>query len=148
KITIVARQSFALPPLLQAIYDTLDPAVKAFVISDAYTTFFNNTLDNFESAFKGREFRIGRVPDDAAVEDPIGSGSGLTLLSRMNEVLQQFKAGSLLGRAIAPRPAQGVVDAHGFRHFTPAVDTPTDRRPPSVTSEVLRDLTRALRYDL
>ena len=129
------------------IYDALDPTVKAFVISDAYTRFFKETLDNFEAAFKGRDVQIGREWHDA--EQPLDGDSGLTLLTRLNEFIQSFRSGAnALSRTRESARAQWVVDEHGFRHFAPQASLTEPPQPKGIADEVLRDLTRALRLDL
>jgi uncharacterized protein (DUF362 family) len=65
KITIVARQQFALPLFWQVIPLDYFPQIKDVLVSEAYTTFFSRTLANLEAAFEGRDPGTGRGWDES-----------------------------------------------------------------------------------
>jgi uncharacterized protein (DUF362 family) len=62
RVTIVARQEFALPLFWQVVDIDYLPQLKDAIVSDAYTRFFSRTLANYEAAYEGRPVGIGREP--------------------------------------------------------------------------------------
>ncbi len=63
RVSIVARQEFALPLFWQAVNIDYAPQIKDAIVSDAYTRFFSRTMANYEAAFEGRNVGIGVDPD-------------------------------------------------------------------------------------
>ncbi len=70
RVTIVARQEFALPLFWQVVDIDHLPRIKDALVSDAYTRFFSRTLANYEAAYEGRPVGIGREPADEPADDP------------------------------------------------------------------------------
>ncbi|MFQ5560521.1 MAG: hypothetical protein ACE5FU_08060, partial [Nitrospinota bacterium] len=75
KITIVARQQFALPPLWQIIDMDLIPEFKNQLVSDSYITFFSRTMANYEAMYEGRNVETGCKYDPNFGEDCYEKGS-------------------------------------------------------------------------
>jgi uncharacterized protein (DUF362 family) len=63
RITITARQEFALPLFWQALNIDYAPAIKDAIVTDAYTRFFSRTMANYEAAYEGRKVGTGVEPD-------------------------------------------------------------------------------------
>lgn len=127
RVTIVARQKFTLPLFWQAVNIDLAPRIKDFLVVDAYTRYFRQTISNFEAQYQGREFRVGRPWDPTEGESDANSDrqmqaimemvSNVGLALRHNfgdlpSVLRTF--GISLPMAGAPAFS---VDEEGFRHF-------------------------------
>ena len=126
RVTIVARQKFTLPIFWQVVNVDLTPKIKDFLVIDAYTRYFRQTIANFESQYQGREFRIGRPWDPTAGEDNAVPNTQLEtiidILTTLGKALAN-NVGDLSGllRLLGLEPKQndfGKVDAEGFRHFT------------------------------
>ncbi len=82
RITIVARQRFALPPILEIFDLDLVPEYKNRLVSDAYTTFFSRTMANYEALYEGRDVRTGSAFDPGYGEEDTGSSAGFESFSR------------------------------------------------------------------
>lgn len=128
RVTIVARQKFALPLFWQIVNIDLAPRIKNPLVVQAYTNYFTGTIANFVAQYRGREFRAGH-PWDLLESDDEASG--------LHGILRAFGLGdgalerSLAGLAQFTRPTgeaprqidtPSITDENGFRHF-PGRDT-------------------------
>ena len=126
QVTITGRQQFALPPFWQVFDPDVVPGLKDRMVTQAYQTFFDRTIANFEALVEGRDIRIGRPVDEPA-SPPVEQL--MPLLQRIGEgampLLEQ-----LAGRRDDILVAGRRTDADGFVHVTPAESgrnaTPTD----------------------
>ena len=147
-VTIAARQEFILPPFWQMMNLDLIPAVKDYLVSDAYRNFFIRTLANFEAAFEGREYRAGRPwPDPAndAVAEPALpterlSAAAQRLAGDARAAMDRLTSGLSLS---PPRPAPVEVDEHGFSHFAPAEESQAPKPKPLMDTGFIRDAAAA-----
>lgn len=166
-VTIVARQKFTLPLFWQAVNLDLNPPVKNFLVSDAYYTYFNDTLNNFEAQYEGREFRIGQpwnaqkgelgaTPSDNALPELAAK-----TIETVDQLAQRLTSGHLLPRVLTKQAPRATVDADGFSHFTPspphnaASTAKTGQQAMqmmksfgAIAGEFLTDLSKAVRKDL
>src|SRR5262249_37416291 len=122
----VGRQLFSLPPFWQAVDLDLNPQLKSYLVTHAYTTFFTQTLANFEAAYEGREIRIGRPwkldegEPGVAPSERLPTEWAAEMLAKVSEIVNQ-QLGSLrdgrawLYKASGPTPSH--VDEEGFVHF-------------------------------
>jgi hypothetical protein len=137
-ITIVARQEFILPPFWQLMNLDLNPILKDYLVSDAYRTFFVNTIANFEAAFEGRGHRVGK-PWPTSVASVLPS-------ERLAESAQQLavSAREAIDRVTSrfsfttPKPAPVFVDEQGFAHFEPQQEKAIEK--PFIDTAKLQDL--------
>jgi hypothetical protein len=125
-VTVVGRQLFTLPPFWQAVDLELNPQVKSYLVTHAYTTFFTQTLANFEAAYEGREIRIGRPwkldegEPGVAASERLPTEWAAEMLAKVSELVNQ-QLGSVtdgrpwLRKANGPPPSH--VDEEGFVHF-------------------------------
>ena len=167
RITIVARQKFTLPLFWQAVNLDLNPAIKKVLVSDAYSTYFNGTLNNFEAAFEGRPFRIGQPWLDKSQEADPGDSPEQVLTDLAAKTLHQVDhlASRLTQRAwvkrVWQRGPEPTVDAEGFSHFEPRAKEANQPQPPrrqqaaqalksfgAIAGEFLTELGQAVRKDL
>lgn len=118
RVTIVARQKFALPLFWQLFDMDYLPDVKEALVSDAYSRFFTRTMANFEAAAEGRVPYIGKTWDTGYGEQ---TEDGIPpeiehlkhLFSILAGVLQKW-----VHRDSAPAGATALgTDDKGFRHF-------------------------------
>ena len=140
-ITIAGRQLFNLPLFWRALDLNFVPDVKAALVTDAYRTFFDRTIANFEAPVEGRDIEIGRSPRAAGTRD---SEPIMRVLAQITEgaasTIQRLSAGR---RAL--NDGQGEVDEDGFLHITPKA-TPLDSeggdrlQSPRMTGEINRFL--------
>lgn len=160
RVTVFGRQQFVLPPALEALRLELMPAIRDWLVTHAYTTFFSRTLANFEAVYEGRDIRIGcpwRDGDD--VPDPAAS-SAAAWLARL-AVAPSALAAQLATFFARERPVPSRTDEDGFRHFAglPSEPEPNGHKPldgvrPSLSAagrdvgNFLMDLARALQHDL
>lgn len=136
RVTIVARQKFALPLFWQAVNIDLAPKIKDFLVVDAYTRYFRQTMANFEAQYQGREFRIGRAWDPTAGENAAAPNPQLEAIIEIFTSLGKALAGNvgdlsgvLRSLGIGPKPgAAATVDGQGFRHFTSGPPDPGPTR--------------------
>jgi uncharacterized protein (DUF362 family) len=168
RVTIVARQKFTLPLFWQAVNIDLAPKLKNFLIVDAYTRYFRQTIANFEAQYQGREFRIGQPWSLAEGETESSAEKRLesiaAILSHLGNMLaSNFGDLSGLLRTLGmTSPAAGAaaytVDDQGFRHFPgqPADTLTTDqsnlagvfKNARTETALFFTDLAEALRKDI
>ena len=59
QVTITGRQQFALPLFWQVFDPDVVPGLKDRMVTQAYQTFFDRTIANFEALVEGRDIRIG-----------------------------------------------------------------------------------------
>ena len=173
-VTIVARQKFTLPLFWQAVNLDLNPPVKDFLVSDAYYTYFSDTLNNFEAKYEGREFRIGKPwnPQQGESETEGGDHSLLDFAAKavgtVDELARRFNSEALLKRVLHPKTPTATVDAEGFSHFkAPSAKQDSHATNPNsatnpnnhqtmnllksfgeIAGEFLTDLSKAVRKDM
>jgi uncharacterized protein (DUF362 family) len=120
RVRIMGRQQFRLPFLWESVHLDLNPPVKDYLVVQAYTSFLAQTMANFEAAYEGREFRVGRPWGEGMDEDKDGM-----LGRRLKEVFEKVGEQAIRSRGRireflgpqAPRPAAGIKDEDGFVHF-------------------------------
>lgn len=120
RVTIVARQKFALPLFWQLFDMDYLPDVKEALVSDAYSRFFSRTMANFEAAAEGRTPFIGR-PWDARYGEPTHDGipPEIEHLKYLFSMLAGI-AEKWLHKDDAPAGTTALgTDELGFRHFAP-----------------------------
>jgi hypothetical protein len=147
-VTIAARQEFILPAFWQMMNLDLIPAVKDYLVLDAYRNFFIRTLANFEAAFEGREYRAGRPWPDPA-NDAVGEPALPT--ERLSAAAQRLAGDARAamdrltsGLSLSPsRPAPVEVDEHGFSHFAPAEESQAPKPKPLMDTGFIRDAAAA-----
>lgn len=134
RVTVFGRQQFTLPLFWQAVNLDLNPLLKDFLVTHAYTTFFTRTLANFEARYEGRAIRIGR-PWNPLENEPDAEPDGKTPTELLAEVVEKAnRAGEIVNRHFggvlkkrpwkSPPNADPVthVDEDGFTHFKPITD--------------------------
>jgi hypothetical protein len=142
-VGIVGRQEFSLPVFWQMLNLDLNPALKNFLVADAYKTFFNKTLANFTADFEKREYRVGQ-PWTAAKDDPHPEPVSAKLASSVGEWAEKSRVE--IDRITAkfslrnPTPTPSFVDEAGFSHFTAPVSA--DPGPPTDALSALADKAR------
>jgi uncharacterized protein (DUF362 family) len=126
RVCIFGRQKFTLPLFWQIVNLDNYPALKSALFTHAYTTFFNNTLANFEAVYEGREVRIGRVWNPRAGEDddanPAQSPAEFLMaaLSKAQNFIERNvpdKENLLTTLFSSYRPQPERLDEDGFEHF-------------------------------
>jgi uncharacterized protein (DUF362 family) len=148
-VTIWGRQHFRLPPMWAAIDQSLDPAMKQALVSQAYAQFFNRTFANLEAVSEGRDMRIGKPWADAPEGEalPVERLSGLVRRVQSEGHLDIPAAlKGALTKAGGGKLEPLRIDADGFRHF----DGTGLRSPASENSPLkaaIRDLQHAARVD-
>jgi uncharacterized protein (DUF362 family) len=147
-ISIIGKQLFELPLFWQVIDLDVVPDLKAPLVTDAYRTFFDRTMSNFEALVEGRDIRMGR-----SAETPSGSES--EELSRLLD--QVSRAAAPLISMLLNRKEGGPLseaDAEGFVHGSaPEYLTKADRESPVAGNfpqliEFFAGLRQALARDL
>lgn len=112
RISIMGRQQFVLPLFWQVFDPKMIPELHAALLSHAYQTFFDRTAANFEALVEGREIRIGRPVDEAAIP-PIEA-----LMPWFQKIAEACVPLLQAGR---DEPAGSrLVDEDGFVHIVPA----------------------------
>jgi uncharacterized protein (DUF362 family) len=137
EISILGRQLFALPPLVQMFHLELNPKLRSSLVLEAYRSFFQRTFANLEAVAEGRDVRIGRewlLPATSTEGEP-------RLASWIEQVVKEYgdELSSLFStkQHLAPQPH--VIDEHGFRHFRPS-----DPEPITPGSQTLAKITGEL----
>jgi hypothetical protein len=152
KITIIGRQLFSVPLFWQVFDLNLVPKLKAALVTDAYRTFFDRTIANFEALVEGREIRIGRPVDEPSMPE----GERFTkLLAEIGKLLAPIVQAWLDGAAV-PKVIEDhrEVDEDGFVHVKPKGGQPSGVSiPPSPewlkeVERFLAGLSEAARRDL
>ena len=149
-VTIFGRQQFTLPPWL-ALFDLdLIPALKQFLVTEAYTRFFDRTFANLEAVAEGRDVRIGQ----AWCDDPAGETLPVERLSRFVTQLKDDDKLDLIGWLksklpdTAPSsPTLVKIDADGFHHFDAPTKAHEEPRKARFTDGILNDLRHAALVD-
>jgi uncharacterized protein (DUF362 family) len=123
-ISVVGRQEFALPVLWQLLKLDLNPALKNYLVADAYKTFFNRTIANMTAEFEGREYRVGQPWSAAEASPEPASAKFATSVGELSdkariEIDRITSKLSLRSKTVTPT----YVDAAGFSHFTPPANT-------------------------
>jgi uncharacterized protein (DUF362 family) len=139
--TVFGRQQFTLPLFWQVFNLDLNPPLKDFLVTYAYTTFFTRTLANFEAKYEGRDIRIGR-PWNPLENEPDEMSGDRTPTERLTEVVEKVnKVGEIVNQHLGgflkrlpwrskPTPAApAYVDEDGFSHFQPAAATADAQAP-------------------
>jgi hypothetical protein len=65
RVSVMARQKFTRPPLLDALHLDENPTLLDAIVSSEYRNFFRATMNNYEAQYEGRDFRVGRPSDGA-----------------------------------------------------------------------------------
>ncbi len=128
-VRIFARQRFTLPPAVASARVDRWPQLHGELASEAYGRFFDGTLANLMSAFRGEAYRIGReapTPDQSSTGDEVQAllTGAMALLTRILGWAPTATAAdppSGAGEAAQLRSAE--VDDDGFVHF-PGVEAP------------------------
>jgi hypothetical protein len=125
-ITVMGRQLFTLPLFFQVFSLDSNPPLKGFLTVQAYTTFFSQTMANFEAVAEGRDVRIGHkwhaLEGEPGVENQEKWPSeGLSaFVEKVGETLgQNLGAAEKVWSWPQGTPARGggVADENGFLHF-------------------------------
>ena len=126
RVEVMGRQLFTLPLFFQVVSLDYNPPLKGFLTVQAYTTFFSQTMANFEAKYEGREVRIGRPWHDQEGQPGVKnvekwpSDQLATLVEKVGAAV-----GQNLGSAAnvwswpsqTPAKSGGVLDEDGFLHF-------------------------------
>jgi len=125
-VSIFGRQLFALPMFWQVVDLDQFPQLKKVLVTHAYTTFFTNTLANFEAVYEGREVRIGRdlnalsgEPDDTS-EIKTPSELLINSLTKAQDFIVRNvpdKSNIIANIMNAYKPKPESIDGDGFAHF-------------------------------
>jgi uncharacterized protein (DUF362 family) len=109
-VSIIGRQRFELPLFWQVFDLDYVPELKTPLVTDAYQTFFNRTVSNFEALVEGRDIRIGYPLEQSASSE---SDQLMALLDRISRL-----AAPLLSRLAGPKELalDGQKDSDGFVH--------------------------------
>ena len=149
-VTIFGRQQFSLPPLLAAFDLDLIPALKNFLVTEAYTRFFDRTFANLEAVAEGRDVRIGQTWSDDSVGEPLA----VERLSRFVSGLKDDDRLDLIGwfkskvmDTTPLTPALIKVDADGFHHFEGPMRTSGEAIKFNFAGDIVRDLRHAALVD-
>ena len=105
----------------------MNPKIKDFLVVDAYSRYFTQTIANFEAQYQGRECRIGKPWNlDQGESDsapPLNIEAIIETLTMLSSALQKnfgglsgvLQALGLTGKNDGREPIK--VDEDGFRHF-------------------------------
>lgn len=127
-VSIFGRQQFTLPLFWQLVDLDNFPLVKERLFNHAYTSFFTQTMANFEAVYEGRDVRIGKRWDPDFGE--AGAARQGSPSDRLVELLTQ--AGDFFERNLPDRegllsslftpykPTPEYIDDNGFAHFRSA----------------------------
>jgi hypothetical protein len=163
----VARQKFSLPLFWQVVNMDMSPRIKDFLVVDAYSRYFTQTIANFEAQYQGRDCRIGKpwnVGEDSDSASPLNVKAMIEMLVTVGNALQQNFGG-------LPGVMQGLgltgnddtrdlteVDEDGFRHFAGSEQPAQPTRPPNLLNMLSKvqgeaggffnDLAEAIQKDL
>ncbi len=129
RIRIVGKQLFTLPPLWQMLDLNLLPELRSFLVTHAYTEFFDRTMANFEAIVEGREIRIGKsqlqltTPPQRLMDRLVEFGTQVG--EEYGDVL------AALGDAFASPASVSAYreDEAGFRHFSGVAEKPAYESP-------------------
>ncbi|OIQ87728.1 hypothetical protein GALL_304060 [mine drainage metagenome] len=139
RVTILGRQLFALPPIIEAARLEQYPALEAHLIEHAYTNFFSRTFANFEALLDGRQIVIGAplpglMSPTQTLPRPIDvmADTAARLAEVLGPLLQGFA--SAPPKALSRQSAKPVsrMDPDGFVHFQPSLPTPAEAADPGL----------------
>lgn len=122
-VSIFGRQKFILPLFWQMVELDNYPVFKERIFNHAYSTFFNNTLANFEAIYEGREVRIGKrwVDHCGEVEQQHSPTQKIVgMVTQAQEFIEDFipnKEGLFSSLFTAYNPQSEFLDDQGFAHF-------------------------------
>ena len=124
-VSIVGRQQFTLPLFWQIIDLDNFPLLKERLFDHAYTTFFTNTMANFETVYEGRDVRVGkqwlqRYGEEGEEHQQSPSEKLVSLLTQASDFIEDKipdKEGLISSLLTAYNPKPEYVDADGFAHF-------------------------------
>lgn len=127
-VRIFGRQQFTLPLFWQIVDLDNFPALKERLFNHAYTSFFTQTMANFEAVYEGRDVRIGKRWDSSfgepgAAQQGSPSDKLVELLTRAGDFVARNlpdKEGLIAGLFTAYRPEPAYIDEDGFAHFRSA----------------------------
>lgn len=141
-ITIVARQKFSLPLILQSLNLDYVPKLRDTITSNSYTMFFTRTIANYEAAYEGRSPLLGQAWNHNHGEDDDHTLTEITqpLSQAFRLIASQFKQSE-------SEVKEGMMDDTGYVHFD-AHQATKERQVSDVSGEILSDLTRAFVKDL
>ena len=131
-VRIFGRQQFTLPLFWQIVDLDNFPALKERLFNHAYTTFFTQTMANFEAVYEGRDVRIGkrwdsRFGEQGAAQQDTPSDKLVEMLTQAGDFVERNlpdKEGVLTGLLSAYQPEAEYVDEDGFAHFKNATQSP------------------------
>ncbi len=143
KITIVARQKFALPIFWQVFNMDYLPEVKDALVSDSYVRFFSRTMANFEAVCEGRDTYIGKkfneeYGEEGAFSKPLEAEQLKNIFSLISGLVKKWMQRDSKNTGVA----EIEVDEHGYRHFQ-ANEKPTD-----AIRGFFSDLSKAVQKDI
>ena len=135
-VSIFGRQHFTLPPFWQIVDLDNFPILKERLFDHAYTTFFTNTMANFEAVYEGREVRVGKqwiklYGEEGELHQQSPSEKMASLLTRVSEFIEDKipdKAGLISSLLMAYNPQPEYVDEDGFAHFKSIPESQADHR--------------------
>jgi uncharacterized protein (DUF362 family) len=143
KITIVARQKFALPIFWQVINMDYFPEMKNTLVSDSYVRFFSRTMANFEAVCEGRNTYIGKefnedYGEEGAFSKPLEAEQLKNIFSLVSGLVKKWmQRGNKDGGATSVE-----VDEHGYQHFQ------TNTQPKDAVRGFFDDLSKAVQKDV
>ncbi len=124
-VSIFGRQQFTLPLFWQIVDLDNFPALKERLFDHAYTTFFTNTMANFEAVYEGRDVRIGKqwtqnYGEEGALNQPSPSEKMISFLTQAEDFIEDKipdRKGLISSFLSAYNPQPEFVDTDGFAHF-------------------------------
>ena len=142
KITIVARQKFALPIFWQVFNMDYFPEVKDALVSDSYLRFFSRTMTNFEAVCEGRDTYIGKKFDENYGED-VAFSKPLEVehLKNIFSLVAGF-AKKWMQKNNKDSNIEINTDEHGYRHFE------ANEKPNDIVRGFFSDLSNAVQKDI
>lgn len=131
RVSIFGRQQFTLPLFWQIVDLDNFPALKERLFNHAYTSFFTQTMANFEAVYEGRDVRIGKRWDahfgeTGAAHQGSPSDRLVELLTRAGDVLERNlpdREGLLSVLLTSYKPTPEFIDEDGFAHFKSAAES-------------------------
>jgi hypothetical protein len=143
KITIVARQKFALPIFWQVVNMDYFPEVKDALVSDSYVRFFSRTMANFEAVCEGRDTYIGKEFNEAYGEEgafskPLEAEQLKNIFSLISGLLKKWLQRDGNNAGIVETD----IDEHGYRHFK------ANGKPTDAVRGFFNDLSKAVQKDI
>jgi len=130
-VSIFGRQQFTLPLFWQIVDLDNFPLMKERLFNHAYTSFFTQTMANFEAIYEGRDVRIGKRWDaqfgePGAAQQGSPSDKLVELLTQAGDFFERNlpdKEGLLSSLFTSYNPTPEFIDDNGFAHFKSAPET-------------------------